>query len=934
MSNRLANPALSIAVAVVGLSLTLLAPVVADAQQFGMSLQIGTSACVSGLPCDSKVLDTGVAQITAASESFRSEVIQVSLQTALAVASADVTLGTLSTSLAASATGSGTNSASATVDATWRDSFIAVGPPGALLAYHVTFAPSASIHTTSDFDHCRFNISFASIQAALSGTVTFGQSITDCSPPGAGLHKEEATFSVFAGEPFGFQGTLFARTGPVPGGTASSLDASHTVHFYLDPVTPGATYTSASGLTYFTPAVAPPTITTGPAGPTNKTEATFTFTDVDPSVTFLCALDDNTAGAFAPCTSPQSYGTVVPLAPGSHTFYVRAQDVVGSHSLAVPFSWTIDLDAPAITFTGVPPDPSNSASASFSFFATEPSTFACQLDAEAARNCEPDPTDPAKGTESYTGLLEGSHIFAVTASDPAGNVSPAFVVAWRIDLTPPTLTITSAPFNPTNANTASFAFTASEPSTFPCQLSGPLVQDSVCGIVPSTDGTATYSGLGEGTYTFTVTAEDAGGNLSSRSYTWVIDQTPPVVIFGAPTPAPNADGWNNTSVSIPFVSSDSNPASSVTTTPASPLVLSTEGDAATGTVTASDDAGNSKTFTSPAVRLDQTPPNVTITTPASGATFVVGTTVRATYACTDALSGTASCAGPVPSGSAIDTAAVGVFTFSVTGTDLAGNATTTAVTYAVVSAATAPDLVEAVVSALIAIGTPGLPLVVTDTVRNQGTAGAPASVTRYYLATTPRKSATDVLLTGNRAVQVLPAGGTSTGTVAATVPATTPLGTYFLLACADDTTAVVESNELNNCTADAATVQITRADLVETSVSNPPATAARGGSFSATDTVRNQGAVPSGSSTTRYYLSPSPQKSSAAVLLAGQRKVPPLLPIAPLNTSSGTLTVTIPATAPRGTYFLLTCADDLAAVAETSETNNCLASTGVINVNR
>ena len=34
------------------------------------------------------------------------------------------------------------------------------------------------------------------------------------------------------------------------------------------------------------------------------------------------------------------------------------------------------------------------------------------------------------------------------------------------------------------------------------------------------------------------------------------------------------------------------------------------------------------------------------------------------------------------------------------------------------------------------------------------------------------------------------------------------LGAYFLLACADDTTSVTESNEANNCLASATTVQV------------------------------------------------------------------------------------------------------------------------------
>ena len=54
----------------------------------------------------------------------------------------------------------------------------------------------------------------------------------------------------------------------------------------------------------------------------------------------------------------------------------------------------------------------------------------------------------------------------------------------------------------------------------------------------------------------------------------------------------------------------------------------------------------------------------------------------------------------------------------------------------------------------------------------------------------------------------LGAGVPSTGSAVATVPAGTAAGTYFVLACADDTAQVVEANEVNNCRAAAGTVTI------------------------------------------------------------------------------------------------------------------------------
>ena len=90
--------------------------------------------------------------------------------------------------------------------------------------------------------------------------------------------------------------------------------------------------------------------------------------------------------------------------------------------------------------------------------------------------------------------------------------------------------------------------------------------------------------------------------------------------------------------------------------------------------------------------LDKTAPSIRISTPAEGATFTAGQPVIADFGCTDETtgSGIASCQGPVPSGAAIDTAAVGPKTFTVDATDNDGNTTTVSRTYTVVAPAPRP----------------------------------------------------------------------------------------------------------------------------------------------------------------------------------------------------------------------------------------------------
>ena len=233
-----------------------------------------------------------------------------------------------------------------------------------------------------------------------------------------------------------------------------------------------------------------------------------------------------------------------------------------------------------------------------------------------------------------------------------------------------------------------------------------------------------------------------------------------------------------------------------------------------------------------------------------------------------------------------------------------------------------PDLVEttATTNPPAPVRAPGTTFTVSDTVRNAGPAPSGPSTTRYYLSdTTVELAPAIVRLTGSRAVPALAAGASHSGTVTVTIPAATALSTHVLYACADDLGVVAEIDDENNCI-ESSTVTVTRPDLVESTVSAPPATKARGTGFPVTDAVQNVGAVASGASATRYYLSLDAVKSTGDALLNGSRTVPGLAAGA---SHSGTVTVTIPAAMPLNTYFLLACADAPNTVVETDETNNC-----------
>jgi hypothetical protein len=167
----------------------------------------------------------------------------------------------------------------------------------------------------------------------------------------------------------------------------------------------------------------------------------------------------------------------------------------------------------------------------------------------------------------------------------------------------------------------------------------------------------------------TATFSDLAGNTATSNALGInIDLTAPTLQFGAPSPAPNGAGWNNSNVSIAFTASDALSGVSSTST-SSPLVLSAEGTNVTGTVTVTDVAGNSASFVSPAAKIDKTKPVASATqSPLPDSSGWNNTDVTVTFTGTDSLSGIQGCSAPV-----VLTTNGSNQSASGTCTDLAGN---------------------------------------------------------------------------------------------------------------------------------------------------------------------------------------------------------------------------------------------------------------------
>jgi hypothetical protein len=250
-----------------------------------------------------------------------------------------------------------------------------------------------------------------------------------------------------------------------------------------------------------------------------------------------------------------------------------------------------------------------------------------------------------------------------SCSDIAGNTSTTTYSPINIVKTPPQLHVvlqagggTYVPGTWTNQNVG---------VQFQCTPAPGVTLQS---LTPATQVTT------EGGNQFlTGTCSDVAGNIASIQAGPInIDRTPPVITLGN-RPAANANGWNNSDVTITWNCADQ------LSGPRQPTVsrtLSTDGANQSVTGTCIDVAGNTASA-SVTVNLDKTAPQITgQPTPAVPAGGWYNGPVSVAFTCTDALSGIASGS---PQGNTTLTADTAGASVNGTCTDQAGNTATATV---------------------------------------------------------------------------------------------------------------------------------------------------------------------------------------------------------------------------------------------------------------
>lgn len=231
------------------------------------------------------------------------------------------------------------------------------------------------------------------------------------------------------------------------------------------------------------------------------------------------------SGTFANCPSPLERD----YAAGPQHIEVRSVDRAGNMSAVIGYDWTVDLAAPTVTITSYPKPYSNTRASDFTFEGTDDSgplvRFECKVDTGAFATC----TSP----KNYD-LGEGPHTFTVGGFDIAGNRSADATYSWSIDLTAPTIAITSKPPVYSNSATADFALSATDGGSgvdrLECQLDG--------GGYKACTATPSFPTLADGPHKLDARSIDRAGNMSTPvSYSWNVDTVKPkVMITKGPAP--------------------------------------------------------------------------------------------------------------------------------------------------------------------------------------------------------------------------------------------------------------------------------------------------------------------------------------------------------------------------------------------------------------
>lgn len=262
---------------------------------------------------------------------------------------------------------------------------------------------------------------------------------------------------------------------------------------------------------------------------------------------------------------------------------------------------------------------------------------------------------------------------AIASNDPADPVKDVSLSGTGNDAEPPSTSMTISGVTGSNnwyLSDVTFQLTATD-----LESGVKDIHYSIDGSETVTPGSAAaFTLTSEGSHTVAYYAADNAGNIEDTHSVGVnIDKTIPV-INGTAAPASNGYGWNNSDVTISFTCTDEVSGIGSCT---SPVSAAAEGAGQVVTGTATDRAGNTAS-SSVTLNIDKTGPEISIIGALDGEEYLLCTAPSPSFLVSDALSGVLASNGILINEGG---KATGLFTYTVTASDKAGNHATTSANY-------------------------------------------------------------------------------------------------------------------------------------------------------------------------------------------------------------------------------------------------------------
>ncbi|MCU1622358.1 MAG: Cable pili-associated 22 kDa adhesin protein [Frankiales bacterium] len=290
-----------------------------------------------------------------------------------------------------------------------------------------------------------------------------------------------------------------------------------------------------------------------PASPSKGLQPTWTVSDDEPGVTAVCTLNGPGGAVAAPvsCSAPPSgapFGVdLTGLTDGSYTLTVQVSDAAGNKTSATSTAYVLDTTAPSAVVVTAPRTPAAARVVTWTLIGDTDSTLECAFQTDPASppafaTCPGSANGQGSFTADLTSANDGTYVLIVRARDASGNLGPSVSSAYVLDTLAPAAPtgLRALTPSPSNAGSVTWSFAVEGGSTALCQLlsiSGAVTAEQPCSSPLVTD-------LGQqpdGTYSLTVRAQDAAGNLGPLvTADYIVDRTAP----GAPliTKTPGSPG--------------------------------------------------------------------------------------------------------------------------------------------------------------------------------------------------------------------------------------------------------------------------------------------------------------------------------------------------------------------------------------------------------